>query len=78
MQQHFLNKYHFQRVPNQVEKLRKFQGVGGGGGMISTPWNGNSSGVGVLKQNARPLGVEGYGYFLKLHIDRSLSTKNIN
>ena len=47
--------------------------------MISTPWNGNSSGVGVLKQNARPLGVGGgYGYFLKLHIDRSLSTKNIN
>ena len=28
MQQHFLNKYYFQRVPNQVEKLRKFQGVG--------------------------------------------------
>ena len=31
VQQHFLNKYYFQRVPNQVEKLRKFQGAGGGG-----------------------------------------------
>ena len=29
MQQHLLHKYSFQRVPNQVEKLRKFQGVGG-------------------------------------------------
>ena len=48
------------------------------GGMISTPLNGNSCGVGVLKQNIRPLGVGAYGYFLKLHIDRSLSTKNIN
>ena len=29
-------------TPNQVEKLRKFEGevvVGGGGGMTSTPWN---------------------------------------
>ena len=25
----FLHKYSLQRVPNQVEKLRKFQGVGG-------------------------------------------------
>ena len=29
MQQHLLHKYSFQRVPYQVEKLRKFQGVGG-------------------------------------------------
>ena len=30
MQQHLLHKYSFQRVPNQVEKLRKFQGRGEG------------------------------------------------
>ena len=77
MQQHFLNKYYFQRVTNQVEKLRKFQGVGGGG-YDKHPLEWKFQRVGVLKQNARPLGVGGYGYFLKLHIDRSLSTKNIN
>ena len=37
MQQHFLNKYYFQRVPNQVEKLRKFQGLGGEGGYDKHP-----------------------------------------
>ena len=75
VQQHFLNKYYFQRVPNQVEKLRKFQGAGydkhplerkfqrGGGSKTKCPSSG---------------GGGGYGYFLKLHIDRSLSTKNIN
>ena len=32
MQQHFFTQiYSFQRVPNQVEKLRKLQGVGVGG-----------------------------------------------
>ena len=35
VQQHFLHKCSFQRVPNQVDKLRKFNGVGGG--MMSTP-----------------------------------------
>ena len=29
VQQHLLHKYSFHRVLNQVEKLRKFQGVGG-------------------------------------------------
>ena len=29
VQLHFWHKYSFQRAPNQVEKLRKFQGVGG-------------------------------------------------
>ena len=28
VRQHLLHKYYFQRVPNQVEKLRKFQGKG--------------------------------------------------
>ena len=39
LQQHFEQKYSFQRVPNQIEKLRKFQGVGegGGGGRYATP-----------------------------------------
>ena len=39
--QHFEQKYSFQRIPNQTEKLRKFQGVGGeggGGGRYATPW----------------------------------------
>ena len=40
-----VHKYSFQRVPNQVEKLWKFQGMGGGG-MASNPWNGNSRGWG--------------------------------
>ena len=31
-------------MPTQVEKLRKFQWWGGG--LTSTPWNGNSKGVG--------------------------------
>ena len=29
VQRHFLQKYSFQGIPNQVGKLRKFQGVGG-------------------------------------------------
>ena len=29
MQQHFCHKYTFRRVPNQVENLQKFQGLGG-------------------------------------------------
>ena len=37
MQQLFLHKYSFQRVPNQVEKLRKFQEVGGGKGGYDKP-----------------------------------------
>ena len=74
MQQHFLNKYYFQRVPNQVEKLRKFQGVG----YDKHPLEWKFQRGGGSKTNARPLGVGGYGYFFKLHIDRSLSTKNIN
>ena len=45
VQQRF-KKCSFQRVPNQVEKLRKFQGVGEGG-MISTLWSGNSRGLGI-------------------------------
>ena len=40
-------------MPTQVEKLRKFQWWGGG--LTSTPWNGNSKGGGE-------------GYFLQLHI----------
>ena len=49
----FLYKYSFQRVPNQFEKLRRFQGVGGGGGRYDKyPRNGNSRGVGGLKQSA--------------------------
>ena len=51
MQQHLLNKYSFQGVPNQVDKLRKFQGVGGKG-MIS------KSG-GSTKQKLR--GTRGWG-----------------
>ena len=43
-------------MPTQVEKLRKFQGVGG---MTSTPWNGNSKGVGGLKQKCPPWGGGG-------------------
>ena len=39
-------------MPTQVEKLRKFQG--GKGGLTSTPWNGNSKGVGALKQKCPP------------------------
>ena len=54
-------------MPTQVEKLRKFQGAGGG--LKSTPWNGNSKGVGGLKQKCPPGGGGGrYGYFLELHI----------
>ena len=65
MQQHFSHKYSFQRVPNQVEKLRKFQGERG---MTSTPpphpWNGNSmQGVGGPGINVLS---EGYGYFMEL------------
>ena len=38
VQQYFWHKYTFQRVPSQVENLRKFQGVGvGGRAMTSTP-----------------------------------------
>ena len=44
VQRHFWQKHFFQGLPNQVGKLQKFQGVGG---MTSTPWNGNSRGVGV-------------------------------
>ena len=47
VQQHFSQKCSFQRVPNQVEKLRKFQGVWEGC-MISTLWSGNSRGLGIL------------------------------
>ena len=62
MKQHLLNKYSFQRVPDQVDKLRKFQGVGGKG-MIS------KSG-GSTKQKLR--GTRGWGggvyrYFQELH-----------
>ena len=41
-------------MPTQVEKLRKFQWWGGG--LTSTPWNGNSKGVGggSLKQKCPP------------------------
>ena len=42
VQQHFGHKYSFQRVPKQGEQLWKFQGLGGGGGITSIPWNGNS------------------------------------
>ena len=37
VQQYFWHKYTFQRVPNQVENLRKFQGVGVGA-ITSTPY----------------------------------------
>ena len=77
MQQHFLNKYYFQRVPNQVEKLRKFQGVGGGG-YDKHPLEWKFQRGGGSKAKCPSFGGGGYGYFLKLHIDRSLSTKNIN
>ena len=47
----------FEKVPNQVEKWRKFQGMEGGVWqappgicMTSTPWDGNSRGLGGLKQ----------------------------
>ena len=44
VQQHFWHNYSFWGVSNQVWKLQKFQG---GGGLTSTPWNGNSRGVGI-------------------------------
>ena len=37
MQMHFFRKHYFQGDPKRVGKLRKFQGVGGEGGMTSTP-----------------------------------------
>ena len=50
LQQHFEQKYSFQRVPNQIEKLRKFQGVGEGGGGVGTqPLEWKFQGGGGLK-----------------------------
>ena len=57
MQMHFFRKHSFQGVPNRVGKLRKFHGVGGEGGMTSTLKNGNSRGMGGLKQKCPPRGV---------------------
>ena len=60
VQQHFLNKYYFQRVPNQVEKLRKFQGAGydkhplerkfqrGGGSKTKCPSSGGGGGMDIF------------------------------
>ena len=58
-------------MPTQVEKLRKFQWWGGG--LTSTPWNGNSKGVGGgggggYKANVPTVVRGGEGYFLQLHI----------
>ena len=59
MQQHFWQKYSFQRVPNQIEKLRIFQGLweeydkhplewkfqAGGGSKAKVPsWQGGGGG----------------------------------
>ena len=66
VQQHFEEKYSFQRVPNQVEKLRKFQGAGGGGGGTQ-PLEWKFEGGGGVKQKCPPWGG-GYGYFLELYI----------
>ena len=50
MQQHFFTqRYSFQRVPNQVEKLQKFQGVGGGGGYNKHPMEWKFQGCGGPK-----------------------------
>ena len=52
MQQHFCHKYTFRRVPNQVENLQKFQGLGGyDKHPLCTVYNGNSRGVGGSKVN---------------------------
>ena len=62
VQQHFWHKYSFQRVPNKVEKLRKFWGVGGYD-------QHHFRGGGDPKQKCPPCGGEGaYGYFVELHI----------
>ena len=59
VQLHFWHKYSFQRAPNQVEKLRKFQGVGGGGVWQAPPG----------KQQVPSMGEGGcVNYFLELHI----------
>ena len=58
--------YSFQGVPNQVEKLRQFQGVGGvGGGSDKHLLEWKFQGGGVLKKKCPPWG--GNEYFLELH-----------
>ena len=65
VQQHFVHKCSFQRVPNQVEKLRKFKGVGGG--MMSTPRMEIVGGGGSKAKVSSVGGGGGYGYFLEPH-----------
>ena len=55
MQQHFWCKQSFQRVPNQVEKSLKYQGMGGGG-VWKAPFGMEIPGGG-LKQKCFPFGV---------------------
>ena len=61
MQQHLLHKYSFQRVPNQVEKIKEIPGSGGKG-MISKsggstkqkcpPWDKGGGGVSIFSRTA--------------------------
>ena len=62
VQRHFWGKYYFQGVSNEVGTLRKFQGLRGGG-LTSTPWTGNSRGMGGLKQKCPTWAVGVYRYF---------------
>ena len=48
-----VHKYSFQRVPNRVDKLWKFQGMGGEGVWQATPGM-EIPGVGGLKQKCPP------------------------
>ena len=63
----FLTEIFFQGVPNKVEKLQKFQGVGGGYDKHPVKWK-FQWGEG-LKQKCPPWGRRGgkYGCFLELH-----------
>ena len=64
-----MTQIYFQRAPNKVENLRKFQG---GGGLLQEPrivYNGNSGGVGGGSKVNVPF-VEGYGYILEIHNNR--------
>ena len=65
MQRHFCRKYSINGVPNRVGKLRKLQGVGGGG-YDKHPLEWKFQGDGGSKTKVPSEG--GYGYFLELHI----------
>ena len=67
---------------SQVEKSRKFQGVGGlrrrkppWGGIMNTPWNGNSRGVGGLRRKKPPWGGMDIFWNHTIHRRRMPSTE---